>query len=234
MLAGTVWCVFFFLFPAILIAATPSDSFLLRQRRVSLHPRLILSCGQDHCLGEGDADLVPGRLRPSSPAGSAGRARRDQVPLCPRCSQPLPCPGLKAPLVPTLAKAHPDPKLSPVSVRGARRSHAPVRGRGSAGPCRGEQGQPSARVLVFAFCSSSGEDDVLAPPQRLGRWCRVAAGLPRPVGACRLPAAGPAPRRRGCPCARARRRGEQGAGGEGAGPGIHACVRPHARVTPLF
>lgn len=83
---------YFFVFPAIIVAPTPLDSFLLCWRRVSLCPHLILSCGQDCCLGEGKADLGPCRLHPSAPAGSAGSAGRTQCDLL--CPQIQPKPAL--------------------------------------------------------------------------------------------------------------------------------------------
>lgn len=221
MLAGTVRWVFFFIFPAILIAPTPSDSFLLRQRRAGLHPRLILSCGQDHCLGEGEADLGPW---PSPSRLACGVGRQGST----RPSPPAPDAASHRPalLVPTPAEAQPGPRPSPAPVRPAGRAPQPRAREGPRQrprPAEGSKASPLHGILVFAFCSSSGADDVLAPQHRLGMvvpaWQPVCRGL----SACA------ASRQPGRPCARARRRGEQGAGGEGAGPGIHACVHPYSR-----
>lgn len=211
MLAGTVWRILFlFCFPCHTHGSNPFRFVppLLKegQSSPSLNPQL----RPGPLPGEGKADLGP---RPSPSQRACGVSGQDSPSPSPcsvlAYSPRLPCPGLKVLFVPTLAKAHSNPKLSPLPVWSEHDSHAPTRG-------RGEQSQPSARDVGFAFCSS-GEDDVLSPQHRLWTvvpaWQPVCQGWSWQPGLC-------------CPCARARRHGEEGAGGDGAGLGIQACVRP--------
>lgn len=136
--------------------------------------------------GRGQGRLSPCCLHPSTPVGS-GRTQCDL--LCPQIQPKIALSGAEgAFFVPTLAKAHPDPKLSRVRVS---QVAAGTRGAGGA-----EQSHPSAQGLGSAFCCSSGEADA----------------RPGPAAPLGMASAGSGSR----PCAvlvRARRRGEQGAGG---------------------
>lgn len=118
----------------------------------------------------------------------------------PSYSQRLPCLGLKVLFVPTLAKAHPDPKLSRVRVRVSR-------GAGGA-----EQSHPSAQGLASAFCCSSGEADARPGPAALLGMASAGSGS-RPCAVL----------------VRARRRREQGAGGrqqDQGSTGVSALLMP--------
>lgn len=148
--------------------------------------------------------LVLGRLHPS-----AQDSTRPSPCSVLTYSQRLPCPGLKVLFGPTLAKAHPNPRLSPLPVWSEHDSPAPTRGRGSkASPLHG------ILVLLFALLEKT-----TSWPRSTGwgRWCQPGSR----VRAVLVPGRGAAGRRE-------REETEQDWGSK------RVSALPHTHFTLLF